>query len=116
LLTLLAWHAARGEIRLEPLPGDVAADFLRTIASRRTAAPDAPERAMTALVRELADRDQIDDAGAAAVEAYGKACLEELRETCGGLDPGTPLSPEVVPCLLLAAPAGGVEGTGPLVE
>ena len=116
LLTLLAWHAARGEIRLEPLPGDVTADFLRTTASRRTAAPDAPERAMTALVRELSDRDEIDDAGAAAVEAYGSACLKELRETCGGLDPGTPIFPETVPCLLLAAPAGGVEGAGPLVE
>ena len=48
--TVLAWHATRGEVRGDPLPDDVAADFLRTVASRRTAAPDAPARALEGLI------------------------------------------------------------------
>ncbi|MHC4430100.1 MAG: DUF6178 family protein, partial [Planctomycetota bacterium] len=36
VLTFLAWHAARGELRGDPLPWDVVSDFLRNVASRRT--------------------------------------------------------------------------------
>jgi hypothetical protein len=42
LLTALAWHATRGELRVDRLPSELVADFLRTTASRRTADPEAP--------------------------------------------------------------------------
>ena len=45
LLTSVAWHSGGGEIRADPLPAEVAASFLRNVASRRTAPSDAPGRA-----------------------------------------------------------------------
>jgi hypothetical protein len=101
LLTLVAWHSVREECRLEPLPPEVVADFLRNIASRRTAPPEAPARALENLVRRLADRLDLDPSENAGVRAFGKACLQELASQCGGLDPGVPVSEREVSCLLL---------------
>ncbi len=102
LLTVLGWHATRGQLRCEGLPGDVTADFLRTVASRRTAAPDSPERALRALLDELARQGRLDARERAVLGAFGKACLEQLSAECGGLEPGTPVDPRYVRCLMLA--------------
>jgi Family of unknown function (DUF6178) len=101
LLTMLAWHAARGERRIDPLPADVVADFLRTTASRRTAAPDAPARAMDALVDALAEDAGLDRRLSASVRAFGTSALERLAADCGNLDPGVPVTRRVVGCLRL---------------
>jgi hypothetical protein len=101
VLTFLAWHAARGELRGDPLPGDVLSDFLRNVASRRTADPEAPARALDAWVRSLRDRFALDAQEAAVLVAFGRACLEQLAAECGSLDPGTPVDPRYVPCLLI---------------
>jgi hypothetical protein len=99
LLTLLAWHATRGDLRRDPLPADVASDFVRNVASRRTAAPDAPGRALDALVPALARRLDLAPREAALLGAYGRACLERLAAECSNLDPGVPLDHGVVRCL-----------------
>lgn len=101
VLTLMAWHATRKEIRLEPLPADVLADFLRTVASRRTADAEAPERALGALVRGLVDTTDLDPRDEAALQGFGQACLPTLRAECGQLDPGAPPDQRAVSCLLI---------------
>jgi hypothetical protein len=101
LLTALAWHAARGELRTDPLPADVVADFLRTIASRRTASAEAPQRAFERLLRGLTERYALDHREVAVIQGFGRFALEELREACAGLDPGVPVDPRFVNCLLI---------------
>ena len=107
--TLLAWNATRGEPRLEPLGEADAADFLRTVASRRTAPPDAPERALTAAIDLIAERVSLDPRERGVLAAFGRACLERLASECGGLDPGIPLDDRHVSCLWLDATAPGEE-------
>ena len=102
LLTALAWHAIRGEARIDRLPSELVADFLRTTASRRTADPDAPARAMSRLVDALVDEAELTPRPAATLRAFGTTCLERLAADCGNLDPGTPVTPRVVGCLRLA--------------
>jgi len=99
--TMLAWHATRGELRTDALSEDVAADFLRTVASRRTAAPDAPERALAGLVADLVRTAGLRAREAAVLESFGRYGLERLAEECAGLDPGVPLGHKDVSCLLL---------------
>jgi len=102
LLTALAWHATRGEIKIDRLPADVVADFLRTTASRRTAPADAPARAMGKLTDALAREGSLDRRTAAALAAFGVSCLDRLAADCASLEPGTPVTPRVVGCLRLA--------------
>jgi hypothetical protein len=102
LLTALAWHATRGDVRVDRLPSDLVADFLRTTASRRTADPEAPARAMTRLVEALDAEAELTRRSAATLRAFGTTCLDRLAADCGGLDPGTPVTPRVVGCLRLA--------------
>jgi len=33
--------------------------------------------------------------------AFGRACCEELAAECGALDPGVPVDPRYVSCLLI---------------
>ena len=101
LLTFLAWHAARGELRGDPVPADVVADFLRTVASRRTAGPEAPLRALEAWIVGARQAFTLDAQQAAVLAAFGRACLEQLAAECGALDPGVPLDPRYVSCLLI---------------
>jgi len=101
--TMLAWHAARGELRGDPLPDDVAADFLRTVASRRTASPDAPARALSALLAELGRVAGLGARERAVLEGFGRFGLERLAEDCGSLDPGVPIDRRGVASVLLSA-------------
>jgi hypothetical protein len=101
-LTALAWHAVRGEIRIDRLPAEVVADFLRTTASRRTADPGAAERAMDRLIEALERQAEIGSRPGATLRAFGASLLPRLAADCGGLDPGTPATPRVVGCLRLA--------------
>lgn len=110
LATLLAWSAARDEVTLAPLPGDVVADFLREVASRRTAPPDAPERALDALVGRIEARARLDPRERGVFHGFGRACLERVAEECGGLDPGAPVDDRHVTCLWLADPTASEEG------
>jgi hypothetical protein len=102
LLTALAWHAIRGELRVDRLPTEVVADFLRTTASRRTADPEAPARAMSRLVEALEADAELARRPAATLRAFGTTCLDRLATDCANLDPGTPVTPRVVGCLRLA--------------
>ena len=102
LLTALAWHSVRGELRVDRLPTDVVADFLRTTASRRTADPGAPARAMSRLVEALDADAELTRRPAATLRAFGTTCLDRLAADCGNLDPGMPATPRVVGCLRLA--------------
>jgi hypothetical protein len=101
VLTVLAWHATRGELRGDPLPREVTADFLRSVASRRTAAGDAPARAMAALTTKLAERFGLQPRELSVIEAFGRFCLEQLAAECGSLDPGVPIDRRYVTCLFL---------------
>ena len=76
--------------------------FLRTVASKRTADPEAPGRALEAFVDRLAEELSLDRAEISALTAFGRACLSTLDEECSGLDPGAPVDPRYVSCLLLA--------------
>ena len=107
--TLLAWNAVHGELRLEPLGERDAADFLRTVASRRTAAPDAPERALAAVVDRIVERTASGPRERGVIAAFGRACLERLATECGGLEPGTPIDDRHVSCLWLATDDPGEE-------
>ncbi len=102
LLTALVWHAMRNELRIDRLPTDVVADFLRTTASRRTADPGAPARAMAKLLEALEADAEVSRRSAAALRVFGTTCLDRLAADCGNLDPGTPATPRVVGCLRLA--------------
>jgi hypothetical protein len=102
LLTALAWHATRGELRVERLPTEIVADFLRTTASRRTADPQAPQRAMSKLIEALEAEAELGRRPAATLRAFGTTCLDRLAADCGNLDPGLPATPRVVGCLRLA--------------
>jgi len=101
LLTLLAWHATRQTMSSESVPVDVAADFVRTIASRRTSGPEAGQRALDRLVQRLAQDQRLEPREIAVLQAFGRFCLERLADECGDLDPGVPLDPRGVACLLL---------------
>lgn len=100
-LTLLAWHAARGELRCDALPSDVVAAFLRNVASRRTSAPDAPARALASLLQKLGLTRGLSPRQQIVLAAFGRACLERLAAECSQLDPGIPVGPAQVSCLLL---------------
>jgi len=101
LSTLLAWHAVRSELRGDALPGDVVADFLREIASRRSAPADAPRLAMEALVSRMAESFTLSSDETDLLRGFGSAAVERLVEECAGLDPGVPVDPRYVTCLLL---------------
>jgi hypothetical protein len=102
LLTALAWHATRGELCVDRLPSDLVADFLRATASRRTADPAAPTRAMTRLVEIFVTEAELPRRAAATLRAFGTTCLDRLAADCATLDPGLPATPRVVGCLRLA--------------
>src|SRR5258706_2460541 len=78
LLTALACHATRGEVRVARLPSDLVADFLRTTASRRTADPEAASRAMSRLVETLEAEAELPRLAAATLRAFGTTCLDRL--------------------------------------
>ncbi len=102
-LTALAWHSTRDALAVAPLPPDVVADFLRNVASRRTADPEASGRALTALTRKLASRRAtLSTRELAVFQAFGRSALERLSAECGGLDPGVPVDPRSISCILLA--------------
>jgi hypothetical protein len=100
-LTALAWHATDGRLATEPLPPAVVADFLRDVASRRTADPEAGAGALDGLVRTVVERFSLDPRQAPVLTAFGRYCLEQLVEECGGLDPSVPPDPRYVTCLRL---------------
>ncbi|HEX4823695.1 MAG TPA: DUF6178 family protein [Candidatus Polarisedimenticolaceae bacterium] len=102
LLTALAWHAVRGAVRVDRLPQDAVADFLRIVASRRTADPEAPSRSMDRLVGVLAAESSLSRRAAAALRAFGTTALDRLAADCANLDPGLPVTPRVVGSLRLA--------------
>jgi hypothetical protein len=101
MLTLLAWHAARSQLRGDALPPDVATDFLREVASRRTAPVDAPARAMDSLVGRMVGAFELSKREAALLRDFGDACVARLAEECAALDPGVRIDPRFVTCLLL---------------
>ena len=102
MLTALAWHATKNELRVDRIPSDIVSDFLRTTASRRTADPEAPARAMTRLVEALVEDAELERRPAATLRAFGTTCLDRLAADCATLDPGMPATPRVVGCLRLA--------------
>ena len=110
LLTFLAWHAVRDELRGDPLPHDVLADFLRNVASRRTAAPDAPTRALEALTHRLVESFDLGSRQLALLSSFGRACLEQLTAQTASLDPGIPVDPRYVSCLLIGEPRENLTG------
>jgi hypothetical protein len=100
-LTALAWHAVRGEVSIAPLPRDVLAHFLRTVASNRTADPEAASRAVGPFVEQLASDVGLAPDEVATMHAFGRACVAKLKEECGGLDPGAPPDPRHMSCLFI---------------
>jgi len=101
-VTSLAWSAAAGELRCEPLPAEITARFLRTVASRRTAPPEGPERALHDFLDRVATEIDFRPADLQALRAFGNACLDKLKDECSALDPGAPVDPRFVSCLLVA--------------
>ena len=74
------------------------------MASRRTADPEAPARALEAWVQRLTEEFEIEARPAAVLLAFGGACLELLAAECGALDPGIPADPHFISCLLIESP------------
>jgi hypothetical protein len=99
--TVLAWQATRGELRGDPLPPDVTADFLRKVVSRRTTDAEAPERALGTLMAALSERYDLAPRQVSLLEAFGRFCLRRISDECGALEPGTPVDPDLVTCLLI---------------
>lgn len=99
-LTLLAWHSTRGELRGDALPPDATADFLRNVASRRTAPPDAPEIALDRLITKMTQAFAFSAAESALLRSFGRAALERLSAECSALDPGLPVDSRHVSCML----------------
>ena len=90
----------------DPLPDDLIADFLRNVASRRTAAPESATRTVEKLVRALSERYELEPREVAVVQAFGRFGLERLSAECGGLDPGVPPDRRFVSCLIMDSPEG----------
>ena len=101
MLTTLAWHATRSTLRTAPLPADAVSDFLRNVASRRTAPPEAPARALDALTGELVETFDLSAREVALWQAFGRAALERLNSECAALDPGVPVDSRFISCLLV---------------
>lgn len=93
LLTLLAWHSARGELRGDPLPRDIAARLIRDVGSA--------DEALGAMIDELAERFAIDTREISMLRAFGRFCMKLLVEECSSLDPSAPIDPRYISCLLL---------------
>ena len=102
LSTALAWHAVTGEVRGEGLLADVASEFVRRFASKRTAEPGAVGGAMDAFVGELRETGALPAADVPAITLFARACVDRIEAECGGLDPAVPLTPLSVGCLWLA--------------
>ncbi len=102
-LTLMAWHAARGNLSGAPVPADVAATFVRNVASHRTAPAEAPASALEVLLTRLAAEASLDPREVSALRAFLRACLDRLEEECGALDPAAGIDPRYVSCLLIEA-------------
>ena len=92
LLTALAWHAVRGELRGSPLPRDVAAALLGGAATRE---------ALETFVARVGAAAGLDRRRTAALRVFGLACLDRLTEECGSLAPGRRPDPRFVSCLVL---------------
>ena len=101
MLTTLARHSVSGEWTTAPLSADVVADFLRTVGSRRTAAPESAARALEKLIRAMTGTFRLDSRDVTIVQSFGRFTLERLADECGGLDPGVPPDPRFVHCLIL---------------
>lgn len=102
LSTALAWHAVDGEARGEGLLADVASEFLRRFASKRTAEPGAVGGAMDAFLGELREIGTLPAADVPAITVFARACVDRIEAECGGLDPAVPVTPLTVGCLWLA--------------
>jgi len=107
LLTALAWHATGGVAGFDPLPQETVAAFLRTVASRRTAPAQAPDRAWRSLLSALASLHHLPAEETALLDGFGRACLEQLAAECSSLDPGVPVDPRFVSTLLVRADRQG---------
>ena len=75
---------------------------MRQVASRRTSDAEAPQRAMAALADRLIQAFAPNPHEAARLREFGAAALERLAADCSALDPGVPLDPARVTCLLLS--------------
>ncbi len=102
-LTTLARHTVDGDWATVPLPPGLVADFLRTVGSRRTAAPESAARALERLVRALTETFQLGSRDVSIAQSFGRFALERLAGECGGLDPGVPPDPRFVSCLILTS-------------
>lgn len=101
-LTTLARHTIDGDWTAAPLSPGLVADFLRTVGSRRTAAPESAARAMEKLVRALTETFQLGSRDVSIAQSFGRFALGRLVDECGGLDPAVPPDPRFVSCLILA--------------
>jgi len=101
LLTLLAWHSTRSALRGDPLPPDVATDFLREIASARTAPPQAAAEALETLLQKMALSFALTETETTILRSFGRAALERLSAECGSMDPSIPVDSRFVNCLLV---------------
>lgn len=109
LLTLMAWHQRGDGLQLTPLSVPATADFLRSVASRKTASPDAPAQALERLLDELATTAALSGRQRNVLAAFGRFALQKLNDQCAGLDPGTPPDGRYVTCLWLEANSAGQE-------
>ncbi len=96
LLTAVAWHATRGELRLSPLPADAAAAFILLARD----GPRAPAALVDAFVGACASAFRLAERDFAALARFGRASAERLARDVREFDPGSPL--ERLPCLVVA--------------
>jgi hypothetical protein len=101
VLTLLAWHSTRGEINGAALPTEIVGSFVEKVASERTAPPDAPALALSALREELERQQLLNEGDTPLFDAFGRACLLQLAEECRNLDPALPVDPRYISSLLI---------------
>ena len=100
-LTTLARFSVDAEWTPSALGPATVAAFLRTVSSRRTAAPESAQLALEKLVRALAERFDLSPRDTSVIQGFGRFALERLAGECGGLDPGVPPDPRFVQCLIL---------------
>jgi hypothetical protein len=98
LLTAAGWHAARGDLRLAPLPADAAAAFVRLAGD----GPQAARALVDAFVAACASAFRLADADRAALERFARASAERLAHDVRGVAPASPLDSDRLPCLVLA--------------
>ncbi|ANM29481.1 hypothetical protein ABI59_07620 [Acidobacteria bacterium Mor1] len=99
--TMLAQHVSTGRLTTDPLPEAPLRDFLRELPAYRDSTENT-QQAVSSLVGRLEKDGRLEGSEPALLTRFGRACLDQIVEECGRLDPAGPIDPRFVSSLMIA--------------